>query len=261
MHTYRNPADETRSPGLPTEAILEHEPRAASSAGLVEAFRSALLTYYRDAPPAQMEGILSGMLGMMSAEQGAAFVEGLHGGRLDEQVFPVRAPQPARAPRPARPARPPRQRSWASYLPFGEGIPLSVAYESWAGRWEIGRATVLERTPGLLRLQIHLKGWELLGVPETDALLAVEYRREGRGNQAEVVVNGQHYADEDVFIRSGRGARELRIPIHVLGMSVDRIALIRQGPGEALVSLRAGEVEHVLVLTAAAPPALPDEAG
>jgi hypothetical protein len=255
MHTFRNPIRETRTPDFSPEAVPEHEPRSASSADLVEAFRSALLDYYRDAPPAQMEGILSGMLGMMTAEQGAAFVEGLRGGRLDEQVFPVRAP------RPVRPARPPRQRSWASYLPFGEGIPLSVAYESWAGRWEIGQATVLDRTPGLLRLQIQLKGWELVGVPETDALLAVEYRREGRGNQAEVVVNGQRYVDEDVFIRSGRGARELRIPIHVLGMSVDRITLIRQGPGEALVTLRAGEVEHVLVLTAAAPWAMPDEVG
>jgi hypothetical protein len=244
-HTYAEQATATHATYLPPEGDSEHE--------LAEAFRSTLLAYYRDAPPAQMEGILSGILGMMSAEEGAAFVEGLRGGRLDSRVFPVRAP------RPARPAHLPRQRSWAAYLPFGEGTPLSVAYESWAGRWEIGRATVLERAPGLLRLQVHLNGWELLGVPETDALLAVDYRREGRGNQAEVVVNGQRYADEDVFIRSGRRARALRIPIQMLGMSVDRITLIGQGPGEALLTFRAGEDEHVLVLTAAPRAAPPDE--
>ena len=138
----------------------------------------------------------------------------------------------------------------------GDGRGQTVAVRE--GDLHFSAGASLERAPGLLRVQIHLKGLELLGVPETDALLAVEYRREGHGNQAEVVVNGQRYVDEDVFIRSGRGARELRIPIQVLGMRVDRITLIRQGPGEALLSFRAGQDEHVLALTAAPPATLPD---
>jgi len=215
-------------------------PTLDDPAELSEALRREVLDFFRDATSEQMVELLYEMLRMMMPAQASGFVSGLRPLKSVRQARGVHAPGPTESA---------SDWPWSAYLAFAEGTEILVEYESWIGTWPIGSATVLDLTPDLLRLHLHIDKWEQFGVPETDAVMAILYLQEGAGNRAEIVVNGSRYAEKNVTIRSENNAREILMDIDFLGHRVDRITLNGKEPDRPKLEFQAGGMDHVLVLT------------
>lgn len=210
------------------------------SAELAEALRRELLDYYRDATSEQMVEILKDMLGMMTPAHASGFVSGLR------QITSVGAARGVHAPSPSESAS---DWPWSAYFAFTRGTELLVAYESLIGTWPLGSATVLDLTPDLLRLHLHIDKWEQFGVPETDAVIAILYLQEGAGNRAEVVVNGSRYAEKNLTIRSETEAREILMDTEILGHRIGRVTVNCKEPDKTNLEFQAAGMDHVFVLT------------
>lgn len=138
---------------------------------------------------------------------------------------------------------------WSDFFPFGRGARLLVEYETRIWNVNIGSGAVIQNTANGLEVKIHIDKNDKFNVPETNASLSIEYRGEGAGNQAVVVVNGVKYADRNVSIRSGKNSRQIGMSIEILGQKVDRITITREDADEAKIKFKAGGDEHVLILS------------
>lgn len=215
-------------------------PTLDDSAELAEALRRELLDFYRDATSEQMVEILKDMLEMMTPAHASGFVSGLRQNKPVGEARGVHAPSPSESA---------SDWPWSAYFAFAKGTELSVAYESPIGTWPIGSATVLDLTPDLLRLHLHVDEWEQFGVPETDAAIAILYLKEGAGNRAEVVVNGSRYAEKNLTIRSETEAREILMDTEILGHRIGHVTVNGKEPLKTKLEFRAAGLDHVLVLT------------
>jgi hypothetical protein len=138
---------------------------------------------------------------------------------------------------------------WSNFFPFKKGTKLLVEYEITGPDPDIGQGKVLIRTSNLLKVKIHIDKWDLFNVPETDALIKIEYIKEGAGNRADITVNGQNFRDNNVTIRSTKKTRWVSMSISILGYRVDKIAVTREDSDEAKLKFKVGGGEHVIVLT------------
>jgi hypothetical protein len=142
-----------------------------------------------------------------------------------------------------------RSQPWSNYLPFPAGTTLVVEYETFIRNFDIGNGSVLERTADLFKAKIHIDKWDRFNIPETYAMLMVEYKQDGPGNRAMVVVNGREYSDHNVTIRSGKSTRDIFMSINLLGQRIDQISIKRESTDKAKLKFKAGDKEHVLILT------------
>jgi hypothetical protein len=140
-------------------------------------------------------------------------------------------------------------RPWAPCFPFAKGTRFVVAYETWAGDWNVGNGAVIELASNLLRLTFHIDKWDKFNVPETAIIMEIEYSKEGTGNQADIVVNGIRYTDKAVAIHSRGRSRQIFTSTRILGQKVDRITVTKEKSDEVKLILGAGDEEHVLILT------------
>jgi hypothetical protein len=139
--------------------------------------------------------------------------------------------------------------SWSNYLPFGKGTKLLVEYETFIRNFDIGEGSVLERTSDVFKTKIHIDPWDRFNVPETFVMLMIEYKKEGPGNRAKVIVNGRTYTDNNVTIHSSKKSRDISMSIHILGQKVDQISIKRESADSAKLEFKAVGDKHVLILT------------
>jgi hypothetical protein len=137
---------------------------------------------------------------------------------------------------------------WSKYFPFAKGAKLLVEYEAFINL-NVGNGYVIEHTPNTLEVKIHIDKSERFNVPETESTVFLEYKQDGPGNRAVVVVNRNKYTNNNVTIRSGPKTREIFMSIEILGQRVDRITISRGGSDEAKLKFKAGGDEHVLILS------------
>lgn len=138
---------------------------------------------------------------------------------------------------------------WSDYIPFAKGTRLLVEYEHWIRNFDIGKGNILERTSDLLKAKIHIDKREKFNIPETYVTLMIEYKQDGPGNKAIVVVNGQQSTDNNVTIRSGKNTREILMSIDLLGQKVDKISIHKENVNKAKLKFDAMGGQHVLILT------------
>jgi len=138
---------------------------------------------------------------------------------------------------------------WSDFFPFGKATKLLIEYETRIRDLDVGQGNVVERSSNLLKLEIHIDKSGMFNVPETNATIELEYRNEGSGNRANIVVNGSKFTDKNVTIRSKANAREISMSITIFGQTVDKITLSRQSSSKAKLKFKAGGDEHVLILT------------
>lgn len=139
--------------------------------------------------------------------------------------------------------------SWSDFIPFAKGAKLLVEYETWIRNFDIGNASILDRTPDLFKAKIHIDKREKFNIPETFVTLMIEYKQEGPGNKAIVMVNGQQFTDNNVTIRSKKNIREILMSIYLLGQKIERISIHKESINSAKIKFDAGGDQHVLVLT------------
>jgi hypothetical protein len=137
---------------------------------------------------------------------------------------------------------------WSNYLPFTAGTKLLVEYETIIRNFDIGNGSVLERTADLFKAKIHIDKWDRFNIPETYVMLMIEYKQDGPGNKAMIVVNGKQYTDNNVTIRSGKTTRDILMSISFLGQRIDQISIKSEGANKAKLKFNAGSDEHVLIL-------------
>lgn len=142
-------------------------------------------------------------------------------------------------------------RPWSDFFPFSTGTKLLVEYQITGPDPNIGTGMVLKRTRNLLNIKIHIDKIDTWGihVPQTDVLIEIEYKGEGPGNRARIVVNGQEFIDDNVTIKSKKAARILSMSISILGQRVNRIVLTRVDSDEVELKFKAQGDTHVLVLS------------
>jgi hypothetical protein len=132
--------------------------------------------------------------------------------------------------RPPSPPTPQTRRPWSDFFHFPAGTTFEVD-----GPWGYdGNGKVLELTADVLKFELHMPEYEILGnrIPKADVVIKLTYFQEGAGNAGTIEANGQSVQDTNLTIRTSGDRRHIVPSVAIPGLNLGGMSLAREDADE-----------------------------